>query len=66
MTKPAQHVAVRLDEATIARVEALVPHITSGRHEATRSDVMRLLITDGLVRVERDPRLLRAMMANSC
>ena len=66
MTEPAQHVAVRLDEATIARVEALVPHLPSGRHEATRSDVMRLLITDGLVRVEKDPRLLRTMMTDSC
>ena len=66
MTNPAQHCAVRLDEATIARVEALVPHITCGRHNATRSDVMRLLITDGLVRVEKDPQLLQAMMTDSC
>jgi len=66
MTKPAQHVAVRLDEATIARVEALVPHITQARHDATRSDVLGLLVKASLPHAENDPSFLPALMTDSC
>jgi hypothetical protein len=57
-----QHVAVRLDEETIARVEALVPRIAHARHDATRSDVLGLLVAASLPQAERDPAFLPAML----
>jgi len=55
MTKPEQNfVAVRLDEATQARIDALVPHL-SKEWQATRSDVMRALLLMALEAAEKDP-----------
>jgi hypothetical protein len=42
------HVAVRLDPATIDRVDALVPALTTPWRQATRSDVLRMLVLAGL------------------
>ncbi len=43
-----KHVAVRLDEQTLARVDALIPAFTTPWHPAKRSDVLRALIHAGL------------------
>jgi hypothetical protein len=45
---PKGHVAVRLDEPTIARVEALLPLYALPGREATRSDGLRAVILAGL------------------
>lgn len=44
------HVSVRLDEATMARVDALRPHFSTHWRSATRSDILRVLIRVGLDR----------------
>jgi hypothetical protein len=54
-TKPV-HVAVRLDVDTLARVDAIVPGLSSAWHRATRSDAVRLLIVEGLRAVEASAR----------
>jgi hypothetical protein len=49
--KPAQprgHVAVRLDEVTIARLDALLPLYALPGRDATRSDGLRAVILAGL------------------
>jgi hypothetical protein len=54
--KPAQprgHVAVRLDEATIARLDALLPLYALPGRDATRSDGLRAVILAGLEIEER-------------
>ncbi len=43
-----KHVAVRLDEQTLARVDALIPDFSTPWHPAKRSDVLRALIHTGL------------------
>jgi hypothetical protein len=45
---PKGHVAVRLDEPTIARVEALLPLYALPGRAATRSDGLRAVILAGL------------------
>jgi hypothetical protein len=43
-----KHVAVRLDEPTLARVDALIPGLSTPWRKAKRSDVLRALIHAGL------------------
>jgi hypothetical protein len=50
------HVSVRLDSATMARVEALAPLFSTEWRAATRSDVIRGLLFDALDRFERGAR----------
>jgi hypothetical protein len=47
-----RHVAVRLDEETIARIDALVPGLSSAWHTAKRSDALRAVILAGLDTIE--------------
>jgi hypothetical protein len=47
------HVSVRLDAETMARVDALAPAFSTEWHPATRSDILRGLILDALERFER-------------
>lgn len=42
------HVSVRLDAATLARIDALIPHVSTQRRSATRSDALRQLILSAL------------------
>lgn len=51
--------AVRLDEATLARLDALAPHLSNAGHEATRSDVMRGCLLTGLPLLEKEHGILR-------
>ena len=44
------YVSVRLDPSTIARVDALIPHVRTKRRKVTRSDVLRALIVSALER----------------
>lgn len=46
------HVSVRLDAETMARVDALAPLFSSEWRPATRSDILRGLILDALERFE--------------
>jgi hypothetical protein len=46
---PSHHVAVRLDEAVVERIDALLP----------RSDALRLLLGKGLALAARDPEAVR-------
>jgi hypothetical protein len=55
MKTPAQHVSVRLDDATIARLDARRPPLSMPGRDATRSDVLRHAILLGLDYFERDP-----------
>jgi hypothetical protein len=43
-----KHVAVRLDEQTLVRVDALIPSLSTPWRKAKRSDVLRALIHAGL------------------
>jgi hypothetical protein len=53
-----EHVAVRLDAATVARLEALLPLYALPGRAATRSDGLRAVILAGLaVEEERAARL---------
>jgi hypothetical protein len=55
MAKPEQSfVAVRLDAATQARIDALVPHLST-QWQATQQDVMRALLRMALEDAEKDP-----------
>jgi hypothetical protein len=45
---PRGHVAVRLDEPTIARLDALLPLYALPGRDATRSDGLRAVILAGL------------------
>ena len=47
------HTAVRLDNETLTRVDAARPLLDSQWHDATRSDVLRLLLLDGLQYYEK-------------
>ena len=44
----ANHVSVRLDAGTLARVDALIPRVPSQRRSASRSDVLRALVLRAL------------------
>ena len=44
------HVSVRLDAETIARIDALAPQFSTEFRLATRSDVLRALILTALAR----------------
>ena len=46
------HVRVRLDRSTIARVDALIPHVRTKGRKVTRSDVLRALIANALEKNE--------------
>lgn len=48
MANATQHVAVRLDEETITRVDSLIPVLSMPWRKARRSDVLRALIVVGL------------------
>lgn len=51
-----RHVAVRLDEQTLARLDALIPSLSTPWREARRLDVLRALIHTGLaVQANRGP-----------
>jgi hypothetical protein len=58
-TKPprtvSQHVALRLDDAVIARIDAFIPLLSTDWHKATRSEVLRAAILRGLDLFDRDP-----------
>jgi Arc/MetJ-type ribon-helix-helix transcriptional regulator len=49
------HVSVRLDADTLARVEALIPLVQVEGRTATRSDVVRALVLRGLDLQEAAP-----------
>jgi len=55
MTLPSQLVSVRLDDATIARIDALLPMFADAGRDGIRSDVLREIIRLGLEHFERDP-----------
>jgi hypothetical protein len=57
---PRGHVAVRLDEATIARLDALRRLYALPGRDATRSDGLRAVILAGLEIEERRAALLAA------
>jgi hypothetical protein len=60
---PLQSVVVRLDDATIARIDALRPVFSTTARDATCSDVLREVIVRGLERFECDPQgTLRELM----
>ncbi len=50
------HVSVRLDPATMARVDAVGPLFSTEWRTANRSDILRGLILDALERLERGGR----------
>jgi hypothetical protein len=51
---PTRHVAVRMDEAVVARIDALIPSLSTPWHEATRSDALRSLVLVGLDKMKND------------
>lgn len=53
---PKDHVAVRLDNLTLERVDALKEVLSTPWHEATRSDILRALILTGLDQLEQQHR----------
>jgi hypothetical protein len=53
---PKDHVAVRLDNATLGRIDALKEVLTTPWHEATRSDILRAVILTGLDDLEQEHR----------
>jgi hypothetical protein len=55
---PQTHVAVRLDDATRARLDALLPRLSTPSRSATRSDVLRAVILLGLRIAEVSPERL--------
>ncbi len=48
-----EHVSVRLLKEDIARIDALIGSCSTWWREATRSDVVRMLVLAGLERVEQ-------------
>jgi hypothetical protein len=52
-TRPTRHLAFRVNDATQARIDALIPYFSSPWHRATRSDVVRALVAEALPIVER-------------
>ena len=53
---PKDHVAVRLDNPTLERVDSLKDVLSTPWHEATRSDILRALILTGLEQLEQQHR----------
>jgi hypothetical protein len=49
------HVAVRLDKAVVARVDARAPRLSEPWGDATRSEVLRALLLTALADAEQDP-----------
>ncbi len=56
-------VAVRLEPELIRRIDALKSFFSSSWLQASRSDVLRNLIVDGLARLERAQRAERSSKA---
>jgi len=54
--KPKKLVAVRLDEETMDRIEALVPSLSTDWRKAKRADALRKLILSGLAAEEARQR----------
>jgi hypothetical protein len=54
------HVAVRLSDETIARIDALIPRYSAPWHRATRSDILRALVLEALEHTERSGGLALA------
>jgi hypothetical protein len=52
VTTHGNHVAVRIDDATLAAVDALAPTLSTPWRTAKRSDALRYLILEGLAAVE--------------
>ena len=52
---PAEQISVRVDDAIIARIDALLPFFSEPARDSTRSDVLRAAILLGLDNFERDP-----------
>jgi hypothetical protein len=50
---PTFHVAVRLDGPTLARVDALIPSLSSAWRRANRSDAMGALVAEALPILEK-------------
>jgi hypothetical protein len=50
------HVAVRLDHETLTRIDAITALLDTEWRDATRSDVLRLLILKGLTYFEKKHR----------
>src|SRR4051794_19659674 len=57
MSSPKDHVAVRLDGDTLSRIDALKDVLSTAWHEATRSDVLRAVILNGLGSMEVEHRV---------
>jgi len=49
-----EHTAVRVDNETLARIEALRKDMTTAWRDATTSDVLRALIYTGLDIIEKE------------
>jgi Arc/MetJ-type ribon-helix-helix transcriptional regulator len=60
---PTQQITVRLDDATIARLDELLPAFAKVARDATRSDVLRAAVLLGLENFERDPEAMLREMA---
>jgi hypothetical protein len=54
------HVSVRLAVSEIERVDAFIHLCSTPWHEGTRSDVLRALLIQGLMRAERGELLCEA------
>ena len=54
-------VAVELDEATVARLDALVPRLSEDR-PMTQSDVLRAVLLMALDKAEKDPEQFAAQL----
>jgi hypothetical protein len=48
------HVAVRLDAEQAAEVDALIPTLSTRWHRATRSDVLRFVVIEGLAAIKKE------------
>ena len=59
------HVAVRLDEATIARIDALIPQLSTDWLQVTRSDVLRSLLLRALEEADSPSPASRCMYATT-
>jgi hypothetical protein len=47
-------VTLRLDDATIARIDAQIPMLSTPARDAIRSEALRMIISVGMDCVERD------------
>ena len=53
------HVAVRIDDETLSRVDALLPELSSPWHQAKRSDALRALILEALDARDRNAKTVK-------